>query len=130
MYIDLDDFKLINDNYGHATGDQALCKVAHNLKSSVRKHDAVGRLGGDEFVVLAHFYTKAQVSPKIHHLKTHLNQLTINHNDQVIAVKASVGSTVFSEPPNNIDEILKAGDTAMYHEKLQRKVKPLTLVDG
>ena len=130
MYIDLDDFKQINDNYGHAVGDKALCKVAASLKRIVRTNDAVGRLGGDEFVVLAQFYTKAQVNPKTHHLKTELNKLTITHNDQPIAIKASIGSSVFSEPPKNIDEILKAGDTAMYHEKLQRKVKPLTLVDG
>ncbi|MEI8641458.1 GGDEF domain-containing protein [Pseudoalteromonas sp. Hal099] len=57
MYIDLDDFKQINDSYGHAVGDDALCNVARCLKSSVRSSDAVGRLGGDEFVVLAHFYT-------------------------------------------------------------------------
>ncbi|MEI8617208.1 GGDEF domain-containing protein [Pseudoalteromonas sp. B193] len=50
MYIDLDDFKQINDNYGHAVGDEALCKVAASLKSIVRTSDAVGRLGGDEFV--------------------------------------------------------------------------------
>lgn len=130
MYIDLDDFKQINDNYGHAVGDEALCKVAASLKSIVRTSDAVGRLGGDEFVVLAHFYSKAQVSPKTHHLKIELDKLAITHNDQSIAIKASIGSSVFSEPPKNIDEILKAGDTAMYHEKLQRKVKPLTLVDG
>ncbi|TMO71295.1 diguanylate cyclase [Pseudoalteromonas sp. S3785] len=130
MYIDLDDFKQINDTYGHAVGDDALCKVATCLKSSVRSNDAVGRLGGDEFVVLAHFYKNAQVSPKTHHLKTTLNRLTINHNNDPITIKASVGTTIFSEPPHSIDEILKAGDTAMYHEKLQRKVKPLTLVDG
>lgn len=130
MYIDLDDFKQINDSYGHAVGDDALCNVARCLKSSVRSSDAVGRLGGDEFVVLAHFYTNAQVNPKTHHLKTALNRLTINHNNDPIAIKASMGTTVFSEPPHSIDEILKAGDTAMYHEKIQRKVKPLTLVDG
>lgn len=130
MYIDLDDFKQINDTYGHAAGDDALCKVASSLKDNVRSSDAVGRLGGDEFVVLAHFYTKAQVNPKTHHIKTVLNRLTINHNNNPIAIKASMGTTVFSDPPHSIDEILKAGDTAMYHEKLQRKVKPLTLVDG
>jgi len=130
MYIDLDDFKQINDNYGHATGDEALRKVAHYLKSSIRNNDVVGRLGGDEFVVLAHFYTNAQVSPKVHQLNTGINQLMLTSNNEFIAIKASVGNTVFSEPPHNIDEILKAGDTAMYHEKLQRKVKPLTLVDN
>ena len=127
---DIDHFKRVNDSYGHAVGDDALCKVARCLKSSVRSSDAVGRLGGDEFVVLAHFYTNAQVNPKTHHLKTALNRLTINHNNDPIAIKASMGTTVFSEPPHSIDEILKAGDTAMYHEKIQRKVKPLTLVDG
>ena len=129
IYIDLDDFKQINDTHGHAVGDQALCKVAHHLKAIVRSNDAIGRLGGDEFVVLAHFYTKAQVSPKVHFLKTELAKLFIDHNTEQLAIKASVGSAVFSDPPKNIDELLKAGDAAMYHEKLKRKATPLTLVD-
>ncbi|CAM2826030.1 diguanylate cyclase [Pseudoalteromonas distincta] len=130
MYIDLDNFKQINDTYGHDSGDKVLCCVANYLKNSMRRSDAVGRIGGDEFVVLAHFNNNDEVNSKVHELERQLNELVITLNGNKINIHASVGLTNFNVPPHSIDQILKAGDSAMYQQKMLRKVKPLTLVDG
>ncbi|OLF76428.1 hypothetical protein AWH60_06445 [Pseudoalteromonas haloplanktis] len=123
LYIDLDRFKAINDTYGHDVGDKVLCKVAESLSQHMRSEDAVGRLGGDEFVAMALFNSNEKINQRVNTLEQKLNQLTIEHQGHTISIYASVGQTSYTQPPDNLDTVLKAGDEAMYKQKLQRKAK-------
>lgn len=123
LYIDLDRFKAINDTYGHDVGDKVLCKVAESLSQHMRTEDAVGRLGGDEFVAMALFNSNEKINQRVNTLEQQLNQLTIEHQGHTISIYASVGQASYNQPPDNLDTVLKAGDEAMYKQKLQRKAK-------
>ena len=122
LFLDLDDFKMLNDTQGHDTGDRLLQQVALRLKRSVRAIDTVARLGGDEFVVLLEELghdAKAAVLQAEHaaqkllaafhppfDLGTSLHQCT-----------TSIGLTLFNSSRASIDELLKQADLAMYESK-------------
>ncbi|MEZ4417683.1 MAG: EAL domain-containing protein [Gemmatimonadota bacterium] len=117
LFLDLDDFKVVNDSLGHKTGDDLLCEVAKRLQSCVRGSDMVARLGGDEFVVLLE---KVQVPEGV--------QITI---DRIVAklgqpffldgrelyIRPSIGVVMDTHAYTNPDEILRDADTAMYRAK-------------
>ncbi|WP_127471352.1 putative bifunctional diguanylate cyclase/phosphodiesterase [Thiomicrorhabdus aquaedulcis] len=122
MFIDLDNFKTLNDTLGHDVGDQLLQQVAGRLSSCVREVDTVARLGGDEFVVMlceldtahsvAAFYAE-NIAEKV--LKA-LNQpyRLMGHN---YLSTPSIGVTMFSDHKMSVDELLKRADLAMYQAK-------------
>lgn len=126
MFLDLDNFKPLNDLHGHATGDLLLIEVAKRLQHSVRDTDTVARFGGDEFVVLlgalCFDYTTAQqqaeqVANKILELLMSPYQLIINRERSVVhQCSASIGVALFSGDCQ-IEDILKRGDAAMYQAK-------------
>lgn len=122
LFIDLDNFKTLNDTYGHDVGDLLLVDVASRINKCIRENDTVARLGGDEFVVmleaLGSEYKKAnfiasRIADKI--LKS------INQNFQIdkIAhqITSSIGICLFKEEYENIEDVLKFADTAMYEAK-------------
>ena len=117
VFIDLDNFKPINDNYGHAVGDRLLQKIAERLQSAMRASDTVGRIGGDEFVVLMVELTEANdalgLAEKIR--RTVRQPMTIDQHELVIS--CSLGVAVY--PGDGTDEITltKSADEAMYGAK-------------
>jgi diguanylate cyclase (GGDEF)-like protein/PAS domain S-box-containing protein len=122
LVIDLDNFKSLNDTFGHAQGDALLVEVAHRLTACVRDVDTVARLGGDEFVVLiqsvgtdaAEAASNAEtVARKI--LK-HLGQ-NYTIEDAYFQVTASSGIVLFNNASNPMDVLLKQSDLAMYQAK-------------
>jgi diguanylate cyclase (GGDEF)-like protein/PAS domain S-box-containing protein len=122
LFIDLDNFKTLNDTLGHDFGDQLLQQVAPRLTSCVREGDTVARLGGDEFVVMlenlnAHTVDAAtQVKMVGEKILSSLNQpYTLAFLEYKIS--ASIGATLFSRENKRVDEILKQADIAMYHAK-------------
>ena len=122
MFIDLDNFKTLNDTFGHATGDKVLEQVGKRLSSCVREGDTVARLGGDEFVVMldslsdsaheAAAKTKA-VGEKI--LAAIGQPLLIG--DLKFDISASIGATLFGENQSDIGELLMQADIGMYQAK-------------
>jgi diguanylate cyclase (GGDEF)-like protein len=126
LYIDLDNFKKTNDEYGHSTGDNALCKVADFFKNHVRANDALGRIGGDEFVYFAHFNNLKQVDIKFDTILLGSKKLSLDINGNQLPINISIGRTDFITSPESIDEILKAGDKAMYTNKAFNKHLPKT----
>jgi len=131
MFIDLDNFKPLNDAHGHATGDLLLVEVAHRLMSCVRKGDTVARFGGDEFVVMLHELDKDQatsrsqaelVAEKIRESLAQPYLLSVASNaDETFTIEhrctASIGVAVFLDQHSKPDEVLKWADTAMYRAK-------------
>ncbi len=131
MFIDLDNFKPLNDTHGHAVGDLLLIEVAKRLKSCVRETDTVARFGGDEFVVMLSELvadkpkSTAQahiMSEKIHTSLSAPYQLVIGHEggpDTTVShhCSASIGVVMFVDHQGDADDILKWADTAMYQAK-------------
>jgi diguanylate cyclase (GGDEF)-like protein/PAS domain S-box-containing protein len=122
MFIDLDNFKTLNDSRGHAFGDLLLKEVAARLLRAVRNHDTVARIGGDEFVLLledigrdeeAAIQAASQIAEKI------LGDISLpfdlgNYKHQC---SASIGICVFQRPGMHVEEVLKRADAAMYETK-------------
>jgi diguanylate cyclase (GGDEF)-like protein len=121
LFIDIDGFKPINDNYGHKVGDQVLIAIAQRLRGTVAEQDFVSRLGGDEFVVILNGIDSTidvqQVGNRI--LEKIGAPLNCSGND--CNVGASIGATLCLTLGQSEDEILNAADKAMYKAKQEGK---------
>lgn len=121
MFIDLDRFKLVNDTYGHAEGDELLKKVARRLQVCVRAGDTLARKGGDEFTVLLPDLNQAEdatiIADKI--LKELRSPFQVAGQD--FRVTASIGIAVFPRDGESVDTLLKNADIAMYRVKADGK---------
>jgi diguanylate cyclase (GGDEF)-like protein/PAS domain S-box-containing protein len=122
IFIDLDNFKTLNDTMGHDSGDQFLVEVAQRICGSVREGDTVARLGGDEFVVvLKNLSTNAQEAAQLTEgvglkILAGLNQV-FQLGDFSHRSSASIGATLFSGNQLSVEELLKQADLAMYKSK-------------
>ena len=115
--LDLDNFKIINDHYGHALGDQLLVQVAHRLQYALTDKDLVARLGGDEFVLLLDRLSSTQEAIKrIEEIRQQLNQPFWIQGIS-LTVNASVGATVFPDDTGDSDALIRHVDQAMYSAK-------------
>lgn len=121
LFIDLDHFKAVNDNYGHAVGDALLQQVAHRLKQSVRESDTVARMSGDEFVLILESLKRPQdaliVADKIRH---NLSQPLVIEGHTLI-IFPSIGLAVYPEHGEQSRQLLCHADTAMYRDKKLRR---------
>ncbi|MBC9785645.1 EAL domain-containing protein [Heliobacterium chlorum] len=119
LFLDLDRFKVINDTFGHAVGDQLLQGVARRLRNSVRESDTVARLGGDEFTVLlpqiGNVEDAAKVAQKI---LSSLRQPWL-FSGQQFCTTTSIGIAVFPTDGEEADSLMKNADAAMYRAKEQ-----------
>ncbi len=117
-YLDLDGFKAINDQLGHAAGDQLLKEVAIRLKSCVRGGDTVARLGGDEFVILLSTVTNEEECKQIFDrvLKTIASPYRIADSEQT-GISTSIGVTLFPGDDSDPEILLRHADQAMYAAK-------------
>lgn len=116
IFVDFDNFKAINDTYGHAQGDHILKQVGSRLCQSIRPSDTVGRLGGDEFLLLIEFTEQEQLKVITNELFQAQQAPYILGLNQ-IKVTFSMGVAVFPQDATTESGLLKAADTAMYHTK-------------
>jgi diguanylate cyclase (GGDEF)-like protein/PAS domain S-box-containing protein len=122
IFLDLDEFKLLNDTYGHHVGDDLLIQVASRLCSVLREEDTASRLGGDEFVILISAkelsYQKARDNAMIVATKIQaaLNEVYLLNNVQH-HFTSSMGVAIFPEQHADSEEIIKSADKAMYQSK-------------
>jgi diguanylate cyclase (GGDEF)-like protein/PAS domain S-box-containing protein len=119
LFVDLDRFKYINDSMGHQVGDQLLIEVASRLKECLRESDIVARIGGDEFVLV---FTGLKDTNRIPTLAGNIiDRLSQPYsvNDNVFDSSPSIGISIYPDDGDNIDELLKNSDIAMYHAKNQ-----------
>lgn len=121
LFLDLDDFKIINDTLGHRAGDQILVAVAARLAAEVREEDTVGRLGGDEFVLLVEGDSlqggAQRVAERI--LAALRPPFVIADSDQPLTVSASIG--IAEGDRGTAEELLRDADTALYRAKAHGK---------
>jgi diguanylate cyclase (GGDEF)-like protein/PAS domain S-box-containing protein len=117
LFLDLDDFKTVNDSLGHEAGDKLLIEAANRLRSAVREEDTVGRLGGDEFIVLLRALSEDEQSLKVteHLLDLFREPFTIDNRELVLTV--SIGIAIYPENGTSPSDLLRNADTAMYRAK-------------
>jgi diguanylate cyclase (GGDEF)-like protein len=121
MFIDLDNFKTINDTHGHDAGDAALRTTAQRLKENTRSVDTVGRHGGDEFLYLLTEIRKKKDIKKI--AEKIIKQLqapcsiSVSNRNVDLSIEASIGISIFGKDGATADELIKSADEAMYRAK-------------
>jgi diguanylate cyclase (GGDEF)-like protein len=120
ILVDLDHFKRINDQFGHAAGDEALCRVGEVLQRARREYDFTGRWGGEEFLVILPGATLAQAGLVAERIRTAMETITLRQEGATpIALRASMGVASASPAarPLGLDELLLQADDALYRAK-------------
>ena len=117
LYIDLDHFKVINDSFGLAVGDQLLVEVARRLRRSVRGEDLVARLGSDEFVVMTERLREPQEVERVARKLLSAVQDPLRIGGQALFPAASIGIALFPRDGRTADSLLAAANKAMYEAK-------------
>jgi len=120
ILIDLDDFKLVNDSYGHSLGDEILKTAASRLATTVRASDIVARLGGDEFVVVAEMTGLEPLSQLIERL-FHAMLAPVELRGVTFALPMSVGIALYPDDGSDVETLLRQADAAMYAAKSEGK---------
>jgi diguanylate cyclase (GGDEF)-like protein len=122
LYIDLDNFKQINDKWGHDAGDKVLKVVADVIRHQLRSIDSIGRIGGDEFVASGIFYDHTEAENLATRVQDRLRTVNLRINKQTtINISASVGHVIYDEPPKGADTMLRQADESMYQIKRLNK---------
>jgi diguanylate cyclase (GGDEF)-like protein len=121
LFLDLDDFKSVNDSRGHAVGDELLREAAARLKDSVRPQDAVGRIGGDEFVVLLEDITHPGQAGEVAQRVIEAFRASFLVGDASLRVQTSVGIAVGQTGDETAETLLRDADMAMYAAKARGK---------
>lgn len=117
VYLDLDGFKAVNDQHGHALGDQLLIALAQRMKAVLREGDTLARLGGDEFVaVLVDLEHAADCDPVLDRL-LHAAAEPLLVGEVLLQVSASIGVTLYPQDGSDADGLLRHADQAMYRAK-------------
>lgn len=117
LFLDLDDFKKINDTLGHETGDKLLIEASSRLLSVIRNEDTVGRLGGDEFIILLNDLQDTQDADYIaQNLVQKFREVFVIDNRELL-LTVSIGIATYPNNGNTPSELLRNADSAMYHAK-------------
>jgi diguanylate cyclase (GGDEF)-like protein len=122
IVLDIDEFKRINDTYGHHVGDQALREVADALRNALRQYDLCVRFAGDEFIVVISDCPPENAELKRVELQQRIGAIEIDaHPGQRIRLAASAGAAVFPEDGQTYEALLADADRRMYEDKSRRR---------
>ncbi len=117
LFIDLDNFKIINDSYGHDLGDKVLLTVAERLQSAIREEDTASRWGGDEFVcLLLEVKQEADVAHLAEVIVKRISE-AFQYKGTVLSIRVSIGIAIYPTDGKTADILFKIADTAMYKAK-------------
>ena len=117
LFVDLDNFKAINDNVGHQAGDRLLQMVATRLRDSVRDTDTISRHGGDEFLMVLSDLSSVDEAAQVAEKVLHNLMAPFALDDHAMAISASIGITIYPDDGANFDVLMKNADNAMAHAK-------------
>ena len=123
-YCDLDDFKDVNDAFGHAAGDEALKAAARVLRNAVRESDIVGRLGGDEFAVVLVDTSWQDAAKRARTLEWLMNASGIVYRGRDIPIQVSIGIEPYG-PADTVEDLIYRADMAMYYAKRRKHAGPI-----
>lgn len=122
LYFDLDEFKLINDSYGHREGDTVLTRIAGELAQVVRKNDIFARLGGDEFAIVTLIDRDLEeIKQLAHRIVNAVARIPFRFHNQNIRITASVGIAIYPDMARDLETLVAQADAAMYQAKAQGK---------
>ncbi|HEY0003986.1 MAG TPA: diguanylate cyclase, partial [Pyrinomonadaceae bacterium] len=122
IMLDLDEFKQVNDTFGHKVGDQMLREVAGILQHQLREYDFLSRYAGDEFVAIVPDFVGEQVEELRHRIEAAVSKFSLRvHLDRYARVGISVGSATYGLEGETLDQLLIAADQAMYRAKSAHK---------
>lgn len=120
IFIDVDNFKMINDTFGHNIGDRVLMMVASTLRSNVRFYDTVGRWGGDEFVLVIELKDEEDLKNITYKLRNLVEKSFLTIDDKKIQTTLSIGATTIKEK-DTIESVINRADSLMYESKKRGK---------
>lgn len=121
FFLDLDNFKTINDTMGHRVGDELLRQVAKRLKKTLRESDIPARLGGDEFLIVAENLTCTGDAEKVAKKIANTFEPSFVLDNREVFISTSIGISVFPHDGDSANKLLQCADTAMYHAKVLGK---------
>ncbi|HET9664518.1 MAG TPA: EAL domain-containing protein, partial [Burkholderiales bacterium] len=117
FFFDLDDFKYINDTFGHRAGDAMLIRVAGEVGGQVRRNEIFARLGGDEFAILVPDATDEMVSVLAERVTRSIALVRFQFEGQSLRLTSSLGIAIFPDHADNVEDLISRADTAMYQAK-------------
>lgn len=120
LYLDMDDFKQVNDQHGHQAGDAVLREIGHRIRSCLRTADTAARLGGDEFAILLE-HTHREEAMEIARRLVEIIRQPIVWQEQTLNLTLSVGLATFPEDAKDLATLLAAADAALYSAKAKGK---------
>ena len=121
LLLDIDDFKQINDTYGHQAGDHVLQRIADTGKAVLRRGDLFGRIGGEEFAAVFPGCTPQIAQQIAERLQREIQRLSFDHDGQLFGVTVSQGLTGITAEDESLDSLFARSDAAMYQAKRQGK---------
>lgn len=122
IFIDLNDFKIINDTYGHDAGDKILLRFSERLRGVLRASDTFARYGGDEFVlIIENMINIKEINKIILNLRKAIDQ-SFNIDSQIIELNISIGYSIYPDDGEDIDSLIKQADSRMYQDKQAGKI--------
>ncbi|MFT8887558.1 MAG: diguanylate cyclase [Ethanoligenens sp.] len=120
LFVDLDNFKKINDQYGHMTGDRVLTSVSANLIRSMRNSDIVGRWGGEEFIGIYAVENETDMEAVAKRVRDLINHAVVRVKDELVSATVSIGVTMAKEDDTS-NSLIGRADLLMYHSKRNGK---------
>ena len=121
MFMDLDHFKLVNDNCGHLVGSKVLVQVGELIKQQIRPTDHGFRYGGDEFVVILNDLTMSECQSVAERIRDLVEKQTFALDGQTVSVTVSIGVARFPEHASTREQIVQMADQAMYYGKVKSR---------
>lgn len=121
LLLDIDDFKLINDTYGHPEGDNVLQRIAECGQAALRRGDVFGRIGGEEFAAVFPGCAPDMAMQVAERLQREIQRLSFSRDDQTFGITVSQGLTSLTAEDQNLDSLFARADAAMYEAKRQGK---------
>lgn len=121
LLLDIDDFKVINDTYGHQEGDNVLQRIAETGRATLRRGDVFGRVGGEEFAAVFPGCAPDVAMQVAERLQREIQRLSFSHGDQTFGITVSQGLTSLTAEDESVDSLFARADAAMYQAKHQGK---------
>jgi diguanylate cyclase (GGDEF)-like protein/PAS domain S-box-containing protein len=121
LLLDIDDFKVVNDSYGHQEGDKVLQRIAESGRAALRRGDLFGRIGGEEFAAVFPGCAPDMAMQVAERLQREIQRLSFSHDDQTFGITVSQGLSSLTAEDESVDSLFARADAAMYQAKREGK---------